>query len=161
MKKTNKSNKETLDTYVVRIQNLTDEKLYDVKVFDFEHEKQNKIKYSTSMGSSYNQLLMVIDSIIKPKGKIVKLLNYASCDYEKFQGKQVECDIRLFKNSPNGEFMSERKTFTIDLYQQQPFRAVLNDIEFDFFRETNLVYEYLMPETKAVLTIYVRSEKKK
>lgn len=140
--------------YIVRIQNLTDEKLYGVKAFDFEHEKQSKISYSTGNGNeSYKELLREINNLGTIQ-KLGRLRYHSSCDYGKFQERQMNCVVRVTNKYSSGLFTSIPKSLGVDVYQHQSNIIIVSDIDADFFRRTNFVFEYLMPETRIDLHIY-------
>jgi hypothetical protein len=154
MEENNLKQKVSNTPWCIRIRNLTDEKLYDVKVFDFEHEKQRKIEYSSSTYNiSYNELLRRIASYGVKMFDVVLLNHFVICDYAKFQLKQLCCGIDSTIKDTNGFEIRHKNYFMIDPYQQQT--SVCNlETKFPLSVESNLHYEYLMPETEIKLFLY-------
>lgn len=140
--------------FCVRIRNLTDEKLYDVKVFDFDHTKQRKIEYSSFLPTvTYDQLLRQLQSYDDKKFDIVLLRHFVLCDYVKFQKKQLSCDINLVIKDSNGCESWQSNHFLIDAYQQQNSVCEL-ETKMPFSVKSNLHYDFLMPETEIKLFLY-------
>ena len=65
MKKTKTKAKLLFDNkpLIIKLENLTDDKLYNVDIFDWDYEKQFKIKYSSTITwVSYDNMLRELAS---------------------------------------------------------------------------------------------------
>jgi hypothetical protein len=144
--------------YIIHIKNLTDEKLYDVDLFNYEHDKQKKIEYSCSQGVPYENFLRQLASQNKASELITKMRFSAYCDYPKYQVKQLCSYIKTIITKSNGS----SKTNTIHIqaymsaYQQQSniIEVTLTDEQkFEYSNQLQLRLDYLMPE--AGMTIFL------
>jgi len=149
---------EKLNPYQIRIKNLTDEKLYDVDLFNYKHEKQNKIKYSCGMGVDYDKFLRILASNSLSEEKIDLIQFMAFCDYDKFRNKQIISSLSTIYEEPNGISSSIKTNIGnyFSAYQQQ---ANIVDMKVDSLKIqlNNLLQlrlSYLMPETEIVITIF-------
>jgi hypothetical protein len=151
--------KESLLPYQIRIKNLTDEKLYDVDLFNYQHEKQNKIAYSCGMGVEYNTFLRFLSALSKAKEQVVLLKFQVWCDYPKFRSKQLNCCLHKIITNTNGCMQSYPLQVGnyFSAYQQH---ADIIDIpmadnnKIELFNELQLRLSYLMPETEMIITIF-------
>ena len=154
------SKKESLLQYQIRIKNLTDEKLYDVDLFNYEHEKQNKIAYSCGMGVDYNSFLRSIASNSLSKEQVTLLKFQVFCDYPKFINKQLNCCLHKIIENPNERMKSESLQVGnyFSAYQQQ-FDIIdipmTDDNKIELFNELQLRLSYLMPEIEIIITIFL------
>jgi hypothetical protein len=153
------SKKESLLPYQIRIKNLTDEKLYDVDLFNYEHEKQNKIAYSCGMGVEYNRFLRFLSALSEAKEQVFLLRFQVWCDYPKFRSKQLNCCLHKIITNPNGRMQSEPLQVGnyFSAYQQQSDIIdipMTDDNKIELFNELQLRLSYLMPETEMIITIY-------
>lgn len=151
--------KESLIPYQVRIKNLTDEKLYDVDLFNYEHEKQNKIAYSCGMGVEYNRFLRFLSALSEAKEQVVLLRFQVWCDYPKFRSKQLNCCLHKIITNPNGNMQSvplQVGNYLSPYQQQSDIIDILmtDDNKIELFNELQLRLSYLMPETEMIITIY-------
>jgi hypothetical protein len=153
------SKKESLLPYQIRIKNLTDEKLYDVDLFNYEHEKQNKIAYSCVHGVSYEYFLRILASYDKPS-ELIKMMRFSAfCDYAKFQNKQLRTCIRTIITKLDGCSASIPTEIAIymNAYQQQGniIDVPITDNErIKFSNQLQLRLDYLMPETEMVIHLF-------
>jgi len=151
--------KETLLPYQIRIKNLTDEKLYDVDLFNYEHEKQKKIEYSCIHGVSYEYFLRLLASYSEPI-ELIKMMRFSAfCDYSKFQNKQLRTFIRTIYTKLDGcsEYITTAISNYMNPYQQQSniIEVLLVDEQrIKFSNQLQLRLDYLMPETEIVITIF-------
>ena len=153
------SKKESLLPYQIRIKNLTDEKLYDVDLFNYEHEKQNKIAYSCGMGVEYNRFLRFLCALSEAKEQVKLLRVQVWCDYPKFRSKQLNCCLHRIIQNPNGCLESVPLQVGHYLSASQ-FQSDIIDIpmtddnKIELFNELELRLSYLMPETEMIITIF-------
>jgi hypothetical protein len=149
-------NKETKvsQPFIIQIENLTDEKIYGVKLFEEQFKEQEKIRYSTTViGLEYSDILQKFFSN-ENKEQITIGLFYlqASCGYNVFQRRQL--NIKCLIDS--GENEKQELDFVIDPYQQQD-SIVATTKKVEFKNKTNITIPYLMPETKIRLMLYPSS----
>jgi hypothetical protein len=151
--------KESLLQYKIHIKNLTDEKLYDVDLFNYEHEKQNKIAYSCGIEVDYNSFLRSIASNCLSEEQVTLLKFQVFCDYPKFINKQLNCCLHKIIENPNERMKSESLQVGnyFSAYQQQ-FDIIdipmTDDNKIELFNELQLRLSYLMPETEIIITIF-------
>ena len=153
------SKKESLLPYQIRIKNLTDEKLYDVDLFNYEHEKQNKIAYSCGMGVEYNRFLRFLSVLSEAKEKVTLLRFQVWCDYPKFRIKQLNCCLHTIYQEPNGCMQSVPlqvgNYFSPHQQQSDIIDIPMTDGDkIELFNELQLRLSYLMPETEMIITIF-------
>jgi hypothetical protein len=147
--------------YVIHLQNTTDEKLFNVKLFDQNFENQRKVSYSNEPREiSYQQFLLQINNN-NDERKMGRLQIIASGDYRKFVDKQLRCPLYLKFGSVNGNYVQIKENILISPYQQQTNMAVI-ETNFNFYSGIQIELEYLMPEVSVSLYIYpfVKEEKK-
>lgn len=149
-----------LSPYSIRVKNLTDEKLYDVDLFNYEHEKQKKIEYSScTHGVTYEYFLRILSSWNQASEEIKTIRFSASCDYKKFQQKQLQTCLRIINTNPNGFSASVPNQLFVHFsaYQMQ---GNIIDVQFTdkdkikLFNQLQLRLDYLMPETEMIIHIY-------
>ena len=151
--------KQSVFPYQVCIKNLTDEKLYDVDLFNYEHEKQNKIAYSCGMGVEYNRFLRFLSALSEAKEQVKLLRVQVWCDYPKFRSKQLNCCLHRIIQNPNGCLESVPLEVGHYLSASQ-FQSDIIDIpmtddnKIELFNELQLRLSYLMPETEMIITIF-------
>jgi hypothetical protein len=150
---------QNLAPYTIRVKNLTDEKLYDVDLFNYEHEKQKKIEYSCIHGVSYEYFLRILASYDKPSELIKAMRFSAFCDYSKFQNKQLRTCIRTIYTKLDGCSSSIPTEIAIymNAYQQQSniIDVPLTDNQrINFSNQLQLRLDYLMPETEMVIHLF-------
>ena len=141
--------------YIIHIKNLTDEKFYDVKLFDYEFEKQDKIKYSCPISTvEYSQILRTLADENEPRKVIGAIRAMAFCDYKKFQSKQINCGFSVINKDINGSEVSSPDYFIIDPYQQQDGISHKSGLEIKFYNKLQIQLAYLMPETEMTIYLY-------
>jgi len=142
---------------LINIKNLTDEKLYDVKLFDYEFEKQEKIAYSCPITTvEYSDILRGLSSENKSEKVIKMIYATAFCDYKKFQNKQITCEFFEQYTSIYGRKISKPHRFLIDPFQQQDAISLIDDLEIKFCNELQIQLAYLMPETEMTFRFYLK-----
>ena len=154
-----KTKEETYLPYQIEIKNLTDEKLYDVDLFNYDHDKQNKVSYSCTNGVPYERFLRFLSSLNEAKEEVKMLRFQVWCDYSKFISKQINCCVHTIYEKPNGSVSSVplHAGNYFSSYQQQ---AGIIDIpltdnhKIKLFNELQLRLSYLMPETNMIITIF-------
>lgn len=145
--------------YSFHIKNLTDEKLYDVDLFNYDHEKQNKVAYSCTNGVDYNMFLRFLSSLNEAKEEIVMMRFIAVCDYQKFKSKQLRTCLYTIYEEPNGRKVSKPTELSIHLsaYQQQS-DLIQVDLSgkstIKIFNQLQLRLAYLMPEAEMHVAIF-------
>lgn len=149
-----------LSPYSIRVKNLTDEKLYDVDLFNYEHEKQKKIEYSScNHGVTYEYFLRILSSWNQAIEEIKTIRFSAFCDYPKFQQKQLQTCLRIIRTNPNGFSASVPNNLFVHFsaYQMQ---GNIIDVQFTdndkikLFNQLQLRLDYLMPETEILIHIF-------
>jgi hypothetical protein len=150
---------QNLAPYTIRVKNLTDEKLYDVDLFNYEHEKQKKIKYSCIHGVSYEYFLRILASYDKPSELIKAMRFSAFCDYSKFQNKQLRTCIRTIYTKLDGCSSSIPTEIAIymNAYQMQGNIIdvpIIGNQTIKFSNQLQLRLDYLMPETEMVIHLF-------
>ena len=138
---------------IICIANLTDEKIYDVKVFNFDYKENKKLSYSGGLPTvSYSEILASKSFM---HDKIDRILYIAVCDYHKFLSKQLNSSGRWEINKSNGEILSGGIFFGFDPYQMQTDRVIWDaqDVELSFF-ESQIILPFLMPETSVQIRLY-------
>jgi hypothetical protein len=150
---------QNLAPYTIRVKNLTDEKLYDVDLFNYEHEKQKKIDYSCIHGVSYEYFLRILASYDKPSELIKAMRFSAFCDYSKFQNKQLRTCIRTIYTKLDGCSSSIPTEIAIymNAYQQQGNIIdvpIIGNQTIKFSNQLQLRLDYLMPESEMVISLF-------
>jgi hypothetical protein len=150
---------QNLSPYAIRVKNLTDEKIYDVDLFNYEHEKQNKIEYSCGMGVEYKSFLRFLSALSEAKEQVKLLRIQVWCDYPKFRSKQLNCCLHRIITTPNGRMQSDPLQVGnyFSSYQQQSDIIdipMTDDNKIELFNQLQLRLSYLMPETEMIITIY-------
>jgi hypothetical protein len=150
---------QNLAPYTIRVKNLTDEKLYDVDLFNYEHEKQKKIEYSCVHGVSYEYFLRILASYDKPS-ELIKMMRFSAfCDYSKFQNKQLRTCIRTIITELDGCSASIPTEIAIymNAYQQQGNIIdvpITDNQRIKFSNQLQLRLDYLMPESEMVIHLF-------
>jgi hypothetical protein len=150
---------QNLAPYTIRVKNLTDEKLYDVDLFNYEHEKQKKIEYSCIHGVSYEYFLRILASYNKPI-ELIKMMRFSAfCDYSKFQNKQLRTCIRTIYTKLDGCSASTPTEIAIymNAYQQQGNIIdvpITDNQKIKFSNQLQLRLDYLMPETEMIIHLF-------
>ena len=145
----------------LQLRNCSEDKLYDVDIFDFKHKEQQKIKY-ISLQTDYDQVLRWISSIDQKENglNIDKIRVSAFCDYAKYTGRQLQSVLRVEYKAPNGDSTSTPKPLIIDPNQMQGTIVEMNlgGDKYLLYNRLNLQLSYLMPET--TVSIYIYAKKK-
>jgi len=145
----------------IRIKNLTDKTLSDVKVFDFEHEKQQYVQYLSGIPTvTYNHILRRLASFSEPSSIIGCMRNIVTCDCEDTLLKQVECDIDLIIKTIHGKTITDKTKFKMNDVQQKRNACDL-DVEHPFYVDSNIIIKELLPKTKVLLTLWMKNTPKR
>lgn len=144
--------------YVIKIENLTDDKHYKVPVFNMEHEKNKSIRWSSCIPDiSFSEIIAEkqADAI---NGRIGKIIIITQCNYKKFELKQTGCPFILLTRNADGGKKTEVKFTILDPYQQQSDRVciVIEDANFHLKCLSDIIFEYLMPETSIEVRLYMQ-----
>ena len=150
---------ETLLPYSFHIKNLTDEKLYDVDLFNYDHEKQQKIAYSYINGVPYDRFLGFLSSLNNVQEVIRVIRVSAFCDYPKFKRKQLIACLHTIYNNPNGISTSTPNEIGnyLSPYQQQSDIIEVPLTEngrIKLFNQLQLRLDYLMPESEVFISLF-------
>ena len=157
MSKDSTSSKPKGIPYIIHIKNLTDEKLYNVKLLDHDYKDQNKISYELGAGNvTYHEFLMALayQPIMIRETYII-----AHCDYEKFQKRQLSSSFMIYERTIQGDEIATPQAIVLDPWQVQDDRVVVNK-EYKLSMMDSIEFEYLMPETDIRLFLYPESETK-
>jgi hypothetical protein len=140
----------------LRLTNTTDEKLHNVKIFNYDFKEQNQIKYENLIGMSYSEFLRKWDKLESKKYTINKVRLVAICDYKKFERKQLSGKL-FYKNTNVFSLSSSVPTEPMMWYS--PFQEQPNiiDIErtFRILSDTEFELEYLMPDTAVEVHFFI------
>jgi hypothetical protein len=140
----------------LRLTNTTDEKLHNVKIFNFDFKEQNQIKYENLIGMSYSEFLRKWDKLESKKYTIKKIRLRCVCNYKKFQNKQLEAEL-YYKNKDifSKEYVNpvQTKLFYSPLQAQDD----IIDIEksYTILSNSEFELEYLMPDTAVEVHFFI------
>ena len=138
--------------FIITIRNLTDEKLFDVKLLDYEHEKQKKIGYFNGYtGTNYNDVLRYLQSA---RAEIYQIYQFVSGDYQKFLNRQLHIVLQHITYDCNRNEESHSIPFLIDPYQMKENCSVTNVKDCPISFNSNLILSYLMPEVEVKLMLF-------
>mgnify|MGYP000912351912 FL=1 len=140
----------------LRITNKTDDKLHNVKIFNYDFKEQNQIKYENLIGMSYSEFLRKWDKLESKKYTIKKIRLRCVCNYKKFQNKQLEAEL-YYKNKDifSKEYVNpvQTKLFYSPLQAQDD----IIDIEksYTILSNSEFELEYLMPDTAVEVHFFI------
>lgn len=148
---------------VIKLTNLSDDKLYKVSVFNPEHEKQTAIKYEVLSGVdvSYNQM---IHDVMANARTIGKVLNESECAFRKFQQKQTISPVALKSVDTYGIVTKLGRLFYMNAFQQQSHisKLAINPEDNWVLKSfSDMILDYLMPETTVIFRFYPRNKTSK
>jgi hypothetical protein len=146
--------------FIVRIKNVTDEKLYNVPLFSVQEVKNDKIRYeSVPENIDYE---MIIAHFQNSNDEILSsVIIQAFCGYSKFTEKQLNQRFLTEVSEQSG-----RKTFVPTIMMIHPDQHQQNIIGIpnlhlpigkqkdDAF--ANIIFDYLMPETEMIINLYLK-----
>jgi hypothetical protein len=134
---------------VIKIKNISEDKFYNVNVFNHKFENLFGIHYSSlTPNISYEQICQELLSYKKSKFIIRQIRHHVLCDYLRFRQRQVICGIELIEAS-----LRDYKRFSIDPYQFQSDTCEIKNLELPYIHSSNIIYEFLMPETEIHLVL--------
>jgi len=136
--------------FSITIKNLTNKKINDVKLFNFLHDKQQNIEYSTINGIDYIEVLM---QFVANKYQISRTRQVIICEGKKALKKQVSCNVTLRQNNGKGHSVSQPLFSGYDPYQYQDC-TVDSPIEYELKVGANVVFDYIMPNTEIKVFIF-------
>lgn len=140
----------------LRITNKTDDKLHNVKIFNYDFKEQNQIKYENLIGMAYSEFLRKWDKLESKKYTIKKIRLRCVCNYKKFQNKQLEAEL-YYKNKDifSKEYVNPVQTKLF----YSPLQAQDNiiDIEksYTILSNSEFELEYLMPDTAVEVHFFI------
>jgi hypothetical protein len=151
--------------YVLHLKNLTDEKLYDVDLINYDYQNQNKIAYDVPNSSktyTYKHFLDFIRSLNTPTERISLIKIFALCDYSRFASKQLQSSLLTNYKELNGNY-SPDECKLINYYS--PYQIQYDVLKVDLHGDKRIILKnslelklsYLMPETEVI--IYLCPEK--
>lgn len=149
------------NAFSVTVKNLSDDKLYSVKVFDIDFENNRKIQYTFGgIVLTYKEFLHAIPDF-ENAFKIGRIQTHAGGDYAKFWSKQLISPYHITSAGVNGNFASLGILPVISPYQQQT-NTVVNEISWSLYRGVNVNLPFLMPEVSITFTFFqILAEQKK
>ncbi|PCJ51543.1 MAG: hypothetical protein COA79_26085 [Planctomycetota bacterium] len=137
--------------FIVHIKNLTDEKLFNVKLINYDYKDQNKISYELGAGDvTYGEFLSLLSN--RPE-TIMDTYIVAHCDYEKFQTRQLCSSFMIHERTSEGAETATPQTIVLDPFQVQTDRVLINK-EYRLSTMDYIEFAYLMPETDIKLFLY-------
>ena len=156
MKKIQKKiDKQTLSPYCFILKNNTESKLENVKLFDFEHEKQDKISYMCGTGEiTYNDILRIL---LVEKAEIYFSQIIPKCDYEKYRMRQLQCGIEVHSLNGRGEGLFQKFQFIIDskaINFTTSRLAQVGNFTIGNIARNPIYINYIMPETEIIIYFY-------
>ena len=131
--------------YIIKIRNLTDSKLEWVKLFDYEFEKQDKIRYEClNYGVSYADLLRFKDV----KKTIIGKIYAYSTNYD-----QLQIPTSYTYKNFNGKMLTIPERFTHDPMQNQS-NIILHNSQWEMSIYTQYELGFLFPDTTIIIRLY-------
>ena len=144
--------------FIILLSNNTDDTQYKVNVFNHQHDKQDKIAYSTPFdeeGSRYEDVLRFLSSMNNPESTIFQIQASANCQYNKeFATNQLSSKIYEKYFTINGSMHSFEHKFPRDPAAAQKDIDRLSDLDIVFFNRMQIQLEYLLPKTSLALFFY-------
>jgi len=138
---------------VLIIKNTTDEKLYDVNLFNHDYDKQDKIDYSCGIVNvEYAEILRLIDSAWLERS-IKTIYMVSTSDKPNCAIEQVSAAITEMHKDVNGK--EEKNKFYLDTDPQQQQAVGKKDVDIKNIDNLQLQIEYLMPQTKVLFYLYL------
>ena len=136
--------------FCIDIKNNTDEKLFNVEVFNHEYKSQSKIGYSIPFdGVEYYDLLAMLNTKDKMQSGInIQLIKIIALgESKKFVNKQLSTHI-LFAGSADDTILIKKDLYAILDY--------IVDIEYPFLlmKQTKMKLAFLMPELEVKLYLF-------
>jgi hypothetical protein len=148
--------------FVIHLKNKTDEKLFNVELFNFNHKEQDKIEYR-SFYPDYDYVLRQLAGLRKnDELQVTKIHFSADCDYSKFAVKQVKSEVELVYTSLNGTIYSTKRDLALfHTADQVHHNIVILPFEHPITLSNQLQFklQYLMPETELTVTVFYKKNK--
>lgn len=139
--------------FVITLENLTDEKIYNVNLFNLEFENQNKIQYSNGLKNLTYKELLYLKSDSSNACMIGRIQTTVNGDYKKFWVRQLNSQYSLKVTSLNGNGVIIGANPKKSPYQMQE-NTVVTDVCWRFNSEFNIQLEFLMPEVSITFYLY-------
>ena len=137
----------------IKLTNLTDEKLFNVKVFNLDFEKQDKIEYSNIIKNlTYKELLYQLPDS-ENAFKIGRVQCVSEGDYERFKLRQMNAKYYFVTNALNGNSGTTSFDPIISPFQVQK-NICVSDLVFGIHRGAQLQLQYLMPEVSVTFYFF-------
>lgn len=141
--------------YSVLVKNTSDDKLYNVDVFNYDYENQKSLFYESRIsGVRYSEILRTLQVTDRGKSKVKSTLMIAFCDYHKFKRKQICSGFSYEDKLPSGDMINRDIRLYVNPFQNQDDRAETTD-EYDLHGSCRLILPYLMPEAEVILNFYI------
>ena len=142
--------------WIIVIENKTCSEVFDVPIFNFDHEKQDKLIYKCGLsGTNYNEMLRNIDCITVPTTEIDKIMIDATCGYSLFVQMQLNNEIRIEHKKYDSSTKGRKYDTMINPHQYQQSIIVVDGFENEIIsREMNIYLKRILPLTTIVFSIY-------
>lgn len=143
---------------IIRVKNLSDKILENVKLFDYEYKNQNLVSYAnicTNNPEGYDMLLR--EKMLK-ENTIGLLYATAKSYIPEFEHRQLYQQINLSYENANGVVVSKPMYLRLDPMQMQVSCSICR-ITFKLNFERNIVLSKLYPDTEMTIQIYPKSRK--
>lgn len=140
--------------YIVNIHNVSDEIVKNVEVFNKDFRNQSLLEYSyLGEDGLYETILNELYSLDEPTKQIVFLRYLVNCEDKKNTEAQFFCGFNILvdKNETKDYFKNH---FTKEVNQTLILDIKIKDNRLPFYKETNLVLEFLMPKTHISLIFF-------
>ena len=145
--------------FAIHLKNKTDEKIFNVDLFNYNHKEQVKIEYK-SFYPDYDYLLRQLSGLRKnDELQLTKIHFLANCDYSKFAFKQVKSQVELVYTSLNGSSYSTTKDLSIFHTAEQVHNNIIVlpfEKPITLSNQLQVKLEYLMPETQLEVTLFYK-----
>lgn len=161
MTEAKKNNAPDSTPIIIQIKNKTDEKLYDVKLFEDNYLNHPKLEYSTPIvGVDYKKILdFVLTQSNGYKTRIGLTLISPSCSYDKFTKKQIAAPIYIKNSTITGRIETKTIIPVMDIYQNIT-TMIANKFIYDIEFGRNIIIDYLMPDTTVIFYLYPSTKDK-
>jgi hypothetical protein len=154
-----KISEKTYEEYIglisLTLTNETDEKIHNVKIFNYDFKEQSQIKYENDM-MAYSEFLRKWDKLESKKYTIQKIRLLAMCDYKKFEQRQLKAEL-YYKNKDifGRELVSPVQTRLFHSPLQVHDNIIDIEKSYTILSISEFELEYLMPDTTVQVHFYI------
>lgn len=143
----------------IKIRNLTDEKLYNVKVFDYKHSFQRKLEYTPlTPGLEYDDILRQLAA--ENECRIIIGMTALTVAYfgklDHVEKRQINSQMTIKYKTMFGIVAEQPMNIFMDAYQQQP-DTIIGRKSYGLDNSLSLELEYLLPNTEVIISMYPSS----